>query len=107
MLSLRRVLIERGLEVLFGNDVILHDFFHLHHTFTQTIQVIAGLLKDKECLLDLSVNRGELVVRVRRETIEVFPLALALKGQLKLGRDPVLHLIHNQVQVVHHTTSVS
>jgi len=38
--------------------------------------------------------------------IEVFPLALALEGQLELGRYPVLHLIHNQVQVVHHTTSV-
>ena len=47
------------------------------------------------------------MVRVRRKTIEVFPLALALEGQLELGRDPVLHLIHNQVQIVHHTTSVS
>ena len=46
------------------------------------------------------------MVRVRRETIEVFPLGLALEGQLELGRDPVLHLIHYQVQVVHHTASV-
>lgn len=45
VLSLRRILIEGCLEVLFGDDVVLHDFLHLHHTLTQTIQVITGLLK--------------------------------------------------------------
>ena len=45
------------------------------------------------------------MVRVQRETIEVLPLGLALEGQLELRHDPVLHLIHNQVQVVHHTPS--
>ena len=46
------------------------------------------------------------MVRVQRETIEVFPLGLALEGQLELCHDPVLNLIHNQIQVVHHTASV-
>ena len=46
VLSLRRVLIERGLQVLLGDDVVLHDFLHLHHTLAETIQVFAGLLKD-------------------------------------------------------------
>ena len=46
------------------------------------------------------------MVRVQRETIEVLPLGLALEGQLELRHDPVLHLIHNQVQVVHHTASI-
>ena len=47
VLSLSRVLIEGGLEVLLGNDVVLYYFLHLHHTLTQTIQVITGLLKDE------------------------------------------------------------